>query len=304
MPGGGHFGFAVSDAAPFEFDVMGGEVPCLNDAERERGQSGHGPWHCSKDAASGFFMRVRSDLNRALVWMHLCNSLCTGSIANARILSEAIMTSGRKAMLCILFSFVLAAASHGAPTAHKTIYDYSLVGLDGKETSLSTYKGKVVLIVNLASKSIYKNQLASLEELQKTYADKGLVVLGIPSGDFGAEELPDNPAIQHFYVDGEHVTFPVFSKASLRGKDVIPLVQLLTDPKDGAGGGDIHWNFTKFVVDRQGKPVLRFEVDSDPMDPEFRVKIEQVLDGSFKKKDAAPKESAPAAAGDDDDDGE
>ena len=58
MPGGGHFGFAVSDAAPFEFDVMGGEVPCLNDAERERGQSRHGPWHCCKDAASGFFMRV------------------------------------------------------------------------------------------------------------------------------------------------------------------------------------------------------------------------------------------------------
>jgi glutathione peroxidase len=204
-------------------------------------------------------------------------------------------------MLGILFSIALSTASIGAPVAHKTIYDYSLVGLNGKETSLSTYKGKVVLIVILASQSIYRNQVASLEELQKTYADKGLVVIGIPSGDFGSQELPDNPAIQHYYLEGQHVTFPVFSKASLRGKDTIPLIQLLTDPKDGAGGGDIHWNFTKFLVDREGKPVLRFETDNDPMDPEFRVKIEQLLDGTFKKKDAAPKEAPPTAGGDDDD---
>ena len=184
---------------------------------------------------------------------------------------------------------------------HKSIYDYSLVALDGKVVSLSTYKGKVLLIVNLASKSIYKNQLPALEDLQKTYADRGLVLVGIPSSDFGSEELPDNTAIQKFYQDTEHINFPVFSKASLRGNTAIPLVHFLTDPKEGVAGGDIHWNFTKFLVNREGQPVLRFEADSDPADPEFRVQLEQVLDGTFKKKES-PKEGG-SPAGDDDEDG-
>jgi glutathione peroxidase len=207
------------------------------------------------------------------------------------------------AVAAILLSCLPAFAASTAEAKHKSLYDYSLVGLDGKEVALSTYKGKVLLIVNLASQSIYKSQIAALADLQKTYADKGLVLIGIPSADFGAQELPDNAAIQHYYQDTEKVNFRVFSKASLRGKDCIPLVQFLTNSKDGAGGGEIHWNFTKFVVDREGKPLLRFESDSDPSDPEFRVKIEQVLDGTYKKKEPGGKEGAPPAADDDDDDG-
>jgi glutathione peroxidase len=201
---------------------------------------------------------------------------------------------------CAIFAILLSvqAAPPSAKTPAKTVYDYSLVSLDGKEVSLSTYKGKVVLIVNLASKSIYKDQIAALEDLQKTYAEKGLVILGIPSGDFGGEELADNAAIRHFYLDTEHVNFAVFGKSSLRGKDAIPLARFLTDPKQGPPGGDVHWNFTKFVVDRQGKPILRFEADSDPSDPEFHVTLEQVLDGSYKKKDG---KEGPAPGGDDDD---
>ena len=195
----------------------------------------------------------------------------------------------------------LALAATSAPT--KTIYDYSLVGLDGKEISLSTYKGKVLLIVNLASQSIYKNQIAALETLQKDYAAKGLVVVGIPSGDFGSEELADNAAIQHYYLDTEHVTFPVFSKSSLRGKDALPLVHFLTDPKAGTGGGDIHWNFTKFVVDREGHPVIRLEAGSDPADPDFRVTLEQVLNGGYKKKDAPVKDPGGQSNDSDDDEG-
>ena len=208
----------------------------------------------------------------------------------------------RYALLGIIFSAHLVPASSGVPASHKTIYDYSLVSLDGKEVSLSTYKGKALLIVNLASQSIYTHQISALNELQKDYADKGLVVIGIPSGDFGAQELTDNTAIQHYYLDSQHVTFQIFSKAALRGKDSIPLVHFLTDPKDGTGGGDIHWNFTKFLVDRQGHPVLRCEADSDPADPEFRVKLEQILDGTYKKKDLPAKEGS--APSDDDDDGE
>jgi glutathione peroxidase len=226
--------------------------------------------------------------------------------ANARIEPEAIMISRHLSILGLLFSLHLAtlaiAQTPATKAPAKTLYDYSVVSLDGKIVPLATYKGKALLIVNLASKSIYGEQLKALEDLQKTYADKGLVVVGIPSADFGAEELKENSAIQKYYVDTEHVNFQIASLSTVRGKDTLPLIQFLTDAKDGAGGGEIHWNFTKFLVDRQGHPVLRLEADSDPADPEFHVKIEQVLNGTFKKKEAAPKGASPA--GDDDDDGE
>jgi glutathione peroxidase len=230
-------------------------------------------------------------------------TLCTWPLLNVRMALEEIMKFSCRVFLG-LFSIVYLPLAFGAtPATHQTVYDYSLVSLDGKETPLATYKGKVLLIVNLASQSIYKSQMNALEELQKDYADKGLVVVGIPSGDFGAQELADNAAIQHYYLDAEHVNFQVFSKASLRGKDSIPLVHFLTDPKEGAGGGDIHWNFTKFLVNREGKAILRFEADSDPADPEFRVTLEQVLNGTYKKKGAPAKEGPAQSDDDEDDDG-
>jgi len=214
------------------------------------------------------------------------------------------MTFRRLAFLLILFWSSAAVASANPVQAKKTAYDYALVGLDGKEVPLSTYKGKVLLIVNLASKSIYSQQISALNDLQKIYADKGLVIVGIPSADFGSQESEDTATIKHFYLETEHVNFSVFSKASLRGKNPIPLVHFLTDPKDGAGGGDIHWNFTKFVVNREGKAVLRFEADSDPADPDFRVKIEQVLDGTFKKGAEGKSEPKAGDADEESDDGE
>jgi len=193
-------------------------------------------------------------------------------------------------------------AASNAPKPEKTVFNYSLVNSAGKETSLSAYKGKVLLIVNLASQSIYSSQISALAELQKQYAEKGLIILGIPSSDFGSQELTDNAAILHYYTEAQHVTFPVFAKASVRGKDAIPLVKFLTDPKDGTSGGEIHWNFTKFLVDREGHPVMRFEVDSDPLDPAFRAKLEDVLNGSFKKHKPVPTEqNSSPDAGDDDD---
>lgn len=214
------------------------------------------------------------------------------------------MTINRRTMLGVFLALPLSLAWSAAPTPPKTVYDYSLVTLDGKEAPLSAYKGKVLLIVNLASKSIYQTQLQALEDLQKRYESQGLVILGIPSSDFGAQELADSAAIQHYYLDERHITFRVYSKASLRGKDSIPLVHFLTDPKEGAGGGDIHWNFTKFLVDRKGKPILRFEADSDPSDPEFLVKLEQILDGTYKKPGSADKATGNAAGGDESDDRE
>jgi glutathione peroxidase len=188
-----------------------------------------------------------------------------------------------------------------AAKPQKTVYDYSLVDLDGKETPLSSFNGKLLLIVNLASQSTYRDQIDALNQLQKTYADQGLVVIGVPSADFGGEELKDPGALSKYYRDTAKVSFPIFSSASLHGVNEIPLYRFLTNPKLGVPGGEIHWNFTKILVDRKGVPLARFEVDQDPADVDFQVTIENALAGKLKKKPAAKDDEG---GGDDDDDDE
>jgi glutathione peroxidase len=184
----------------------------------------------------------------------------------------------------VSFLALTAAASHSAPAENdkKTVYDYSLVSFDGKELSLSTFKGKVLLVVNLASQSIFKDQITQLEELQKTYKDKGLVVLGVPCNDFGAQEPGTDAEIQKTYSSQFHLSFPVFARASVRGKDQAALFGFITRDKKGGTGGDIHWSYTKFVIDRGGKVVARFEPDVPPNSPELGATIEEVLSGRFK----------------------
>src|ERR1700676_2236922 len=164
----------------------------------------------------------------------------------------------------------------------KTVYDYALVSLDGKEVSLSVFKRKVLLIVNLASQSIFRDQIALLEELQKTYKDKGLVVIGVPSNDFGAQEPGSDADVQKTYSSDFHLSFPVFARASVRGKDQAALYAFLTSNKKGPTAGDVHWSYTKFVVDRNGKGGARFEPHAAPDSPEPQMTLEQVLEGKFK----------------------
>jgi glutathione peroxidase len=206
----------------------------------------------------------------------------------------------------MLFGFGVTAIAQPSkteePKAKRTVYDYSLVDLDGKDTPLSGFKGKLLLIVNLASQSVYRDQIDALNELQKTYADQGLVVIGIPSADFGSEELKDDAALRKYYKDTAHVTFPIFARAALRGKDEIPLYHFLTDAKQSVPGGDIHWNFTKFLIGRDGRPLARFEMDQDPGDADFHVTIENALAGKLKKKAGGAKEEKSAADDDDDND--
>ncbi len=105
--------------------------------------------------------------------------------------------------------------------------------------------------------------------------------------------------MRKYYSETAHAEFPVFASAILTGVNEIPLYQFLCDPKQGPGGGDLHWNFTKFLVDREGHPLARYELDVDPADIEFHVTIEDALAGKLKKQTAGDK---PAAGGDDDDD--
>lgn len=185
-------------------------------------------------------------------------------------------------VVCLLAFTAPAVLSTPAENEKKTVYDYSLVALDGKEVPLSTFKGKVLLVVNLASQSIFKDQIAQLEELQKTYKDKGLLVLGVPCNDFGAQEPGTDADVQKTYGGVFHLSFPVFARASVRGKDQAALYAFLTSDKKGGTGGDVRWSYTKFVVDRGGKVVARFEPDVPPNSPELGATIEEVLAGRFK----------------------
>jgi glutathione peroxidase len=186
------------------------------------------------------------------------------------------------AIVCLLTFAAPAVLSTSAENEKKTVFDYSLVALDGKEVPLSTFKGKVLLVVNLASQSIFKDQIAQLEELQKTYKDKGLLVLGVPCNDFGAQEPGTDADVQKIYGSVFRLSFPVFARASVRGKDQAALYAFLTSDKKGGTGGDVRWSFTKFVVDRGGKVVARFEPSVSPNSPELGATIEDVLGGRFK----------------------
>ncbi len=202
----------------------------------------------------------------------------------------------RPRLLLVTYWLVLSAGSlFGAEKPAKTVYDYALVDLNGKEVSLSAYKGKVLMIVNLASQSIFHEQNAMLDEIQKTYKDQGLVVVGIPSNDFGAQEPGTDADVQKVYSKGLHLGFPVFARVSVRGKDQAALYAFLTGDKKASTGGDVHWSYTKFVVDRTGKVVARFEPHVLPNAPELRVTLEDVLAGKFKPP--APKEDDKKDAG-------
>jgi glutathione peroxidase len=159
-----------------------------------------------------------------------------------------------------------------------SVYDYSVKTIDGAPESLSSFKGKTVLIVNVASKCGYTPQYAGLQKLYAKYKDKGFVILGFPANNFMAQEPGTNAEIKTFCTRTYNVTFPMFSKISVKGDDKSPLYQYLTEQSANASThGDIKWNFTKFLVDKDGKVVARFEPAVTPESPEMEKAIESAL---------------------------
>jgi glutathione peroxidase len=146
-----------------------------------------------------------------------------------------------------------------------SIYDYEANALDGKEVPLSDYRGKVVLIVNTASQCGFTPQYAGLEALYTSYQDKGLTVLGFPCNQFGAQEPGSSAEIGTFCQKNYGVTFPMFEKIEVNGNNAHPLWTYLKDEKPGLlGTKAIKWNFTKFLVDREGHVVRRFGSNETP----------------------------------------
>jgi glutathione peroxidase len=138
------------------------------------------------------------------------------------------------------------------------IYDHSYVNMEGKTVSLSEYKGKVLLIVNTASKCGFTPQYAGLEQLWKTYEDQGLVVIGFPCNQFLRQDPGDNAEIQNFCKTRYGVSFPLSQKIDVKGANAHPLF------KELSGGKAIKWNFAKFLVDRSGKLHERFGSTKKP----------------------------------------
>jgi len=185
--------------------------------------------------------------------------------------------------------------------AEKNAYDFTLPGADGKDVPLSSFKGKYLLVVNLGRKSGYGEQLPALIKLNDTYKDKGFVVIGVPSNQFGLAE-PGKPAeIQKAYTDAK-VDFPVMALSKITGDDELPLYGYLTKSKNAPPGGPVHWNYTKFIIDKKGNVIARLDPDVAPDSAEMLATIDQVLDGTYKPKKAGGKPGAKPADDDDDDD--
>jgi len=147
----------------------------------------------------------------------------------------------------------------------KTVYDFSAPLLDGRTVSLGQFRGQVLLIVNTASRCGFTPQYAGLEELYRAYRERGFTVLGFPSNQFGAQEPGSEAEIGAFCEKNYGVTFPFFAKIEVNGPDAHPLYQFLKRVRRGIFGSErIQWNFTKFLVDRQGKVTRRYAPSTKP----------------------------------------
>ena len=160
----------------------------------------------------------------------------------------------------------------------KSIYDFTLNSIDGQSTPLSRFQGKVVLVVNVASRCGFTPQYAALEKVYEKYQDRGLVIVGFPANNFGGQEPGTNQEIKTFCSTKYNVTFPMMAKVSVKGDDQTPLYQFLTDKTaNPQTGGEIKWNFTKFLIGPDGRPVARFEPNVTPDDPQVTTAIEKEL---------------------------
>ena len=174
-------------------------------------------------------------------------------------------------LLTTLLLTMNAIATHAADLASIPLKD-----INGKDTSLKDYQGKVLLIVNVASKCGYTKQYSGLEATYGKFKDKGFAVLGFPCNDFGAQEPGTNEEIKSFCSTSYSVTFPLFDKIHVKGAEQHPLYTALTG-KEGAFPGDVKWNFGKFLIGRDGKPIKRWDSGAKPDSKEVTDAIEAAL---------------------------
>jgi glutathione peroxidase len=160
----------------------------------------------------------------------------------------------------------------------KTMYDFTLKDSKGRDVKLDEFRGRVVMLVNVASKCGYTPQYEGLQKIYERYREQGFTILGFPANNFGAQEPGTNEEIQEFCRINYGVTFPVFSKISVKGDDKHPLYKYLTERETNPEfAGEIKWNFNKFLVGRDGRILARFDSGDKPEDAKVTQAIEQAL---------------------------
>jgi glutathione peroxidase len=160
------------------------------------------------------------------------------------------------------------------------IYDIEVKDIDGNQVKLEQYRGKVLLLVNVASQCGFTPQYEGLQKIYAKYRDQGFLVLGFPANNFGGQEPGADQEIKTFCSTRFHVTFPMFSKISVKGADKHPLYKYLTEAEtDPEFAGEIKWNFNKFLVDRQGNLIARFDSPDTPEGEKVTKAIEAALKG-------------------------
>jgi glutathione peroxidase len=158
----------------------------------------------------------------------------------------------------------------------KSIYDFTLNSIDGQPTPLASYKGKVVMLVNVASRCGFTPQYTALEATYKKYSDQGFVILGFPCNQFGGQEPGSDEVIKEFCTSKYFITFPLFDKIEVNGANRHPLYDLLAG-ESSPFPGNIKWNFTKFLIGKDGQIIKRFESKVTPDSPEVTTAIEAAL---------------------------
>jgi len=180
--------------------------------------------------------------------------------------------------ITLLFSLlaVFAAVAFVAPP--KNFFNFKAKDIIGQEVSLSQYKGKVVLVVNLATQCAFTPQYRDLQALYEKYGEHGLVVLGFPSNSFGGQEAGTNEEIKQFCTQKFAITFPMFSKISVTGDDIHPIYQFLTNKtENGKFDAPVEWNFQKFLIDRDGNVVKCYKSKVKPLNKDLTEEIERLL---------------------------
>ena len=187
---------------------------------------------------------------------------------------KAFVSAAVAVAACVLG--VAAADKEGAKVSGPL--DFKMKGIDGKEVDLAQYKGKVVVLVNVASRCGYTPQYTGLQALYEKYGKDGLVVVGVPANEFGAQEPGTDADIKEFCSTKYNVTFPMLSKVVVKGAGITPLYQYLTAKETNPKfAGDIGWNFEKFLVNRKGEVVGRYKSAVKPDSPELTKAIEDEL---------------------------
>jgi len=178
-------------------------------------------------------------------------------------------------LLIAIFAMSLFSKTPKDTTASGAVYKFTMDNIDGKPVPLSSYDGKVLMIVNTASECGFTPQYESLEKLYEKYKAKGFRILAFPANNFGQQEPGPNDSIKAFCSTKFHTTFDLFSKSSVKGKDINPLYKYIT--QDSPVRGEIKWNFQKYLVDKHGNLVAMFPSATDPLKKEVTSKIEELL---------------------------